>query len=128
MIKINIVFLIIILYLFPFSASKAANQEQLFCKGIYWSNKEAQYAEWKVIKRVSVHKIHFKINDLKKIAKVSFRKGNAGIVIGIGGWQNRTEEKSSLSFTYSLTNKLFKMKSRYSDIKIEGKCKGKIYL
>jgi len=128
MIEKNILCLTIILYLFPLSASKAASQEQLFCTGIYWSNKEAQYAEWKVIKRVSVYKIHFKINNLKKIAKVSFRKGNAGTVIGIGGWQNRTEEKSSLSFTYSLTNKLFKMKSRYSDTKIEGKCKGKIYL
>ena len=44
------------------------------------------------------------------------------------GKKNKIEEKSSLSFTYSLTNKIFKMKSRYSDTKIEGKCKGKITL
>ncbi len=128
MLNKNILYLILLLFLFPFSILKASNQEELFCKGIYWSNKEANYAEWKVIKRISIYKIYFKINELKKIARVSFRKGNAGTVIGMGGWENRTEEKSSLSFTYSLTNKVFKMTSRYSDIKIEGKCEGNIYL
>ena len=106
----------------------ASNKEYLTCKGIYWSNKKAQFAEWKIIKRVSAYKIYLKINNLDKIAKVSFRKANAGIVLGTGGWENKIAEKSSLSFTYSLTNKIFKMKSRYSDTKIEGKCKGKINL
>ena len=128
MLNKNILYLIVLLFFFPFSILKASNQEALFCKGIYWSNKEANYAEWKVIKRVSIYKIYFKINEIKKIARASFRKGNAGTVIGMGGWENRTEEQSSLSFTYSLTNKVFKMKSRYSDTKIEGKCEGKIYL
>ena len=119
---------IIVFLFFPNLTLHASNKEYLTCKGIYWSNKEAQFAEWKIIKRVSAYKIYFKINNLKKIAKVSFRKGNAGTVIGIGGWEDRIEEKSSLSFTYSLTNKIFKMKSRYSNTKIEGKCKGKINL
>ena len=119
---------IIVFLFFPSLPLYPSNDEYLTCKGIYWSNKEAQFAEWKIIKRVSAYKIYFKINDLKKIAKVSFRKGNAGTVIGTGGWDNKIEEKSSLSFTYSLTNKIFKMKSRYSDTKIEGKCKGKINL
>ena len=119
----------IIVFLFlPSLTLYASNEEYLTCKGIYWSNKEAQFAEWKIIKRVSAYKIYFEINDLKKIAKVSFRKGNAGIVIVTGGWEDKIEEKSSLSFTYSLTNKIFKMKSRYSNTKIEGKCKGKINL
>lgn len=119
---------IIILIFFPSFIFNASSKEDLLCQGIYWSNKEAQYAEWKVIKRISTHKVYYKINDIKKIAKVSLRKGNAGIIIGTGGWENKTEEKSSLSFTYSLTNKIFKMKSRYSDTKIEGKCIGKINL
>ena len=119
----------IIVFLFlPSLTLYASNEEYLTCKGIYWSNKEAQFAEWKIIKRVSAYKIYLKINDLEKIAKVLFRKGNAGIVIGTGGWENKIAEKSSLSFTYSLTNKIFKMKSRYSDTKIEGKCTGKINL
>ena len=118
----------IILFFFLSSILYASNLEELSCKGIFWSNKNAKYAEWEVIKRISTYKIYFKIDDVRKTAKVSFRKGNAGIVIGIGGWENKTEEKSSLSFTYSLTNKVFKMKSRYSDTKIEGKCEGEINL
>ena len=118
----------IILFFFSSSILNASNLEELSCKGIFWSNKNAKYAEWEVIKRISTYKIYFKIDDVRKTAKVSFRKGNAGIVIGIGGWENKTEEKSSLSFTYSLTNKVFKMKSRYSDTKIEGKCEGEINL
>ena len=105
---------IIVFLFFPSLTLYASNEEDLTCKGIYWSDKEAQFAEWKIIKRVSTYKIYFEMNDLKKIAKVSFRKGNAGIVIGTGGWENKIAEKSSLSFTYSLTNKIFKMKSRYS--------------
>ena len=105
---------IIVFLFFPNLTLYASNKEYLNCQGIYWSNKEAQFAEWKIIKRVSTYKIYFEMNDLKKIAKVSFRKGNAGIVIGTGGWENKIAEKSSLSFTYSLTNKIFKMKSRYS--------------
>ena len=82
-----------------------------------------------IIKKAKVTHIWTQDKSIsKKIAKVSFRKGNAGIVIGTGGWENKIEEKSSLSFTYSLTNKIFKMKSRYSNTKIEGKCKGKINL
>ena len=118
----------IILFFFPSSILHSSNLEELSCKGIFWSNKNAKYAEWEVIKRISTYKIYFKIDNLRKTAKVSFRKGNAGTVFGIGGWENRTEEKSSLSFTYSLTNKVFKMKSRYSDTKIEGKCEGEINL
>ncbi len=106
---------IIVFLFFPNLTLYASNKEYLNCQGIYWSNKEAQFAEWKIIKRVSTYKIYFEMNDLKKIAKVSFRKGNAGIVIGTGGWEDKIEEKSSLSFTYSLTNKIFKMKSRYSN-------------
>ena len=119
---------IIVFLFFPSLTLYASNEEYLTCKGIYWSNKKAQFAEWKIIKRVSAYKIYLKINNLDKIAKVSFRKANAGIVLGTGGWENKIAEKSSLSFTYSLTNKIFKMKSRYSDTKIEGKCKGKIIL
>ena len=118
----------IILFFFSCSILNASNLEELSCKGIFWSNKNAKYAEWEVIKRISTYKIYFKIDNIRKTAKVSFRKGNAGTVIGIGGWENKTEEKSSLSFTYSLTNKVFKMKSRYSDTKIEGKCEGEINL
>ena len=119
---------IIVFLFFPNLILYASNKEYLTCQGIYWSNKKAQFAEWKIIKRVSAYKIYLKINNLDKIAKVSFRKANAGIVLGTGGWENKIAEKSSLSFTYSLTNKIFKMKSRYSDTKIEGKCIGKINL
>ena len=126
--SIIILKVIVIFILFPILTLNASNEEELSCQGVYWSDKKAQFAEWIIIKRISIYKIYFKINDLKKTARVSFRKGNAGTVIGMGGWTNKTEEKSSLSFTYSLTNKIFKMKSRYSDIKIEGKCEGKINL
>ena len=118
----------IILFFFQSSILNASNLEELSCKGIFWSNKNAEYEEWQVIKKISAYKIYFKIDNVRKTAKVSFRKGNAGTVIGIGGWVNKTEEKSSLNFTYSLTNKVFKMKSRYSDTKIEGKCEGEINL
>ena len=74
---------------FPYLTLYASNEEYLTCQGIYRSNKEAQFAEWKIIKRVSTYKIYFKINDLKKIAKVSFRKGKAGIVIGTGGCEKK---------------------------------------
>jgi hypothetical protein len=129
LIKNNLFIIYIITFIiFPKATLLASNKDTLSCQGIYWSHKEAQYAEWKIIKRVSVHKIYFKINNIKKSAKVSFRKGNGGIIIGMGGWENKTEEKSSLSFSYSLTKNIFKMKSRYSDTKIEGKCEGKINL
>ena len=118
----------IILFFFYHSILNASNLDELSCKGIFWSDKDAEYAEWQVIKRVSTYKIYFKINNIRKTAKVSFRKGNAGTVIGMGGWENKTEERSSLSFTYSLTNRVFKMKSRYSNTKLEGKCEGKINL
>ena len=119
---------IIVFLFFPSLTLYASNEEYLTYKGIYQSNKEAQFAEWKIIKRVSTYKIYLKINGLEKIAKVSFREGNAGTVIRTGGWKNKIAEKSSLFFTYSLTNKIFKIKSKYSDTKIEGKCKGKITL
>lgn len=128
---LKIILFIIYIFINSISAnlnSYASNKSNLKCKGIYWSNKEAQYAEWKIIKRVSNYKIYFQINNEKKSAKVSFRKGNGGTIIGMGGWENSIEEKSSLSFTYSLTKKIFKMKSRYSDTKIEGRCEGNIEL
>ena len=72
---------IIVFLFFPSLTLYASNEEYLTCKGIYWSDKEAQFAEWKFIKRVYAYLIYLKINDLEKIAKVSFRKGNACIVI-----------------------------------------------
>ncbi len=127
--RINLLLMQIILFLlFQNKMLFASDMEKLNCKGIFWSHKEAQYAEWQVIKRVSTYKVYFKINDLKKTAKVSFRKGNAGVIIGMGGWENKAKEKSSLSFSYSITQKIFKMKSRYTDTRIEGKCVGKINL
>lgn len=126
--KIIFIILSIIFIFFPNLTLSASNKDELICQGIYWSNKKAQYAKWQIIKRVSSYKIYFKINNIKKSAKVSFRKGNAGTIIGMGGWENTINEKSSLSFTYSLTKKIFKMKSRYSDTKIEGICVGNINL
>jgi hypothetical protein len=103
-------------------------EKNVFCKGVYWSNNKAEYAEWYIIKGIPKYYINFKINNLLKKAKFSIRKGNGGTIIGTGGWDKKTGEKSSLTISYSLTNKIFKMKSRYSDTRIEGKCIGSINL
>ena len=103
-------------------------EKSVFCKGIYWSNNKAEYAEWYIIKGIPKYYINFKINNLLKKTKFSMRKGNGGTIIGTGGWDKKTGEKSSLTISYSLTNKIFKMKSRYSDTRIEGKCIGSINL
>ena len=100
----------------------------LFCKGVYWSNNKVDYSEWYIIKGTPKYKINFIINKLIKKAKFSIRKGNGGTVIGTGGWDKKTGEKSSLTISYSLTNKIFKMQSRYSDTRVEGICIGKINL
>ena len=103
-------------------------ENSLFCKGIYWSNNKAQYTEWQLIKGIPKYYIDFKINYSIKKAKFSIRKGNGGTIIGTGGWDKKTGEKSSLTISYSLTNQVFKMNSRYSDTRIEGKCSGSINL
>ena len=103
-------------------------EESLFCKGVYWSNNKVDYSEWYIIKGTPKYKINFIINKLIKKAKFSIRKGNGGTVIGTGGWDKKTGEKSSLTISYSLTNKIFKMQSRYSDTRVEGICIGKINL
>ena len=70
--RINLLLMQIILFLlFQNKMLFASDMEKLNCKGVFWSHKEAQYAEWQVIKRVSTYKVYFKINDLKKTAKVS---------------------------------------------------------
>jgi len=119
---------IISFYLLSITFCHSKEDKNLLCKGIYWSNNSAEYAEWTIIKAIPKHKIYFKINNKIKIAKFSIRKGNAGIIIGTGGWFNKTGEKSSLTISYSLTNNIFKMKSRYTDTRVEGKCIGKMIL
>ena len=106
----------------------SVEEKGLFCKGIYSSNSKVNYAEWYIIKGMPKYHINFQINNLIKKAKFSIRKGNGGTIIGTGGWNRKTGEKSSLTISYSLTNKIFKMKSRYSDTRVEGKCTGSIDL
>ena len=65
---------IIVFLFFPYLTLYASNEEYLTCQGIYWSNKEAQYAEWKIIKRVSNYKIYFQINNEKKISQSFLQK------------------------------------------------------
>jgi len=125
---IFLVLQIIFITFFKITMAYSIEEKSVFCKGIYWSNSNAEYAEWYIIKGMPKHHINFKINDLIKKAKFSIRKGNGGILIGTGGWDKKTGEKSSLTISYSLTNKTFKMESRYSDTRIEGKCTGIIKL
>ena len=125
---IFLVLQIIFITFFKITMSYSVEEKSVFCKGIYWSNSNAEYAEWYIIKGMPKHHINFKINDLIKKAKFSIRKGNGGILIGTGGWDKKTGEKSSLTISYSLTNKTFKMESRYSNTRIEGKCTGSIKL
>jgi hypothetical protein len=119
---------IIFITFFKITIVYSIEEKTVFCKGIYWSKNDAEYAEWYIIKGMPKYYINFKINDLIKKAKFSIRKANGGTIIGTGGWDKKTGEKSSLTISYSLTNKIFKMKSRYSDTRIEGKCTGKIKL
>ena len=124
-------FLILPIILFTFikiTLVHSIEEKGLFCKGIYWSKHKPEYAEWSIIKGVPKYNINFKINTLTKIAKFSIRKANGGSIIGTGGWDKKTGEKSSLTIFYSLTNKIFRMQSRYSDTRVEGKCIGKINL
>ncbi|MDB9761859.1 hypothetical protein OAC06_03495 [Alphaproteobacteria bacterium] len=119
---------VILITFFKIITVYSIEEKSVFCKGIYWSRNNAEYAEWHIIKGMPKYYINFKINDLIKKAKFSIRKGNGGTIIGTGGWDKKTGEKSSLTISYSLTNKTFKMKSRYSDTRIEGKCRGNIKL
>ena len=119
---------VIFIIFFKITTVYSIEEKSVFCKGIYWSKNNAEYAEWNIIKGMPKYYINFKINDVIKKAKFSIRKGNGGTIIGTGGWDKKTGEKSSLTISYSLTNKTFKMKSRYSDTRIEGKCTGKIKL
>jgi len=102
--------------------------EELHCKGIKWLNNETSYLEWKVKKGIPKFLVIFKNNDDLKIAKFSIRKANGGAVVGLGGWERKTGEKSSLTMTYSILNKIFKINSRYTNLRIEGKCIGKLNL
>jgi len=119
---------IIFITFFKITTVYSIEEKTVFCKGIYWSKNNAEYAEWYIIKGIPKYYINFKINNLLKKAKFSIRKGNGGTIIGTGGWDKKTGEKSSLTISYSLTNKTFKMESRYSDTRIEGKCTGIIKL
>ena len=119
---------IIIITFIKITMLHSAEEKSIFCKGIYWSNNKAEYAEWHLIYGIPKYVINFKINNSIKKAKFSIRKGNGGILIGTGGWDKKTGEKSSLTISYSLTNKTFKMESRYSNTRIEGKCTGSIKL
>jgi len=102
----------------------SSENNQLKCKGIHWLNQKALYIEWTIKKGIPKFTISFKIKNNVELAKFSIRKGNAGTIIGIGGWDKKTGEKNSLSIRYSILTKIFKMKSRYTILRIEGKCKG----
>ena len=102
--------------------------EELNCKGIQWSKNGTSYIEWTVKKGIPKFLVIFKINDDIKIAKFSIKKANGGAVVGLGGWERKTGEKSSLTMTYSILNKIFKINSRYTDLRIEGKCVGNLNL
>ena len=115
---------IIIITFIKITMVHSAEEKSIFCKGIYWSNNKAEYAEWHLIYGIPKYYINFKINNSIKKAKFSIRKGNGGTIIGTGGWDKKTGEQSSLTLLYSLSNKIFKMKSRYTDTRIEGKCTG----
>ena len=125
----KIIYLIIIIILFNVIKNiQAQSSEELNCKGIQWSKNKTSYIEWTVKKRIPKFLIIFKIKDDIKIAKFSIRKANGGAVVGLGGWERKTGEKSSLTMTYSILNKIFKINSRYSDLRIEGKCIGNLNL
>ena len=119
---------IIIITFIKITMVHSAEEKSIFCKGIYWSNNKVEYAEWHLIYGIPKYYINFKISNSIKKAKFSIRKGNGGTIIGTGGWDKKTGEKSSLTLLYSLSNKTFKMKSRYTDTRIEGKCTGMIKL
>ncbi len=124
----RILLILILSIIIYFKQSNANQNTHLFCKGIKWSHNQTYFLEWKVIKGIPKYKIVFNINDKTEVAKFSIRKGNAGTVIGTGGWNLKTGEKSSLTLTYSITNKIFKINSRYTDLRIEGKCVGDLDL
>jgi hypothetical protein len=123
-----LILIIIFLIFIKITLAHSIEEKGLFCKGIYWSKHKPEYAEWHIIKGIPKYNINFKINALIKKAKFSIRKANGGTIIGTGGWDKKTGEKSSLTIVYSLTNKIFNMQSRYSDTRVEGKCIGKINL
>ena len=111
--------------------AKNSERRDIFCRGIYSLNNTITYAEWKIIKRVSNFKIIFQLDDSQKsikVAKFNIRKGNAGTIIGTGGWLRKTGENSSLNMFFSQTNKSFKMTSRYSNLRIRGLCDKSINL
>ncbi len=124
----KILFVIILSMISFFKQSNSNQSPHLVCKGIKWYDNETNYIEWRVIKGIPKYKVIFKIKDKTEIAKFSIRKGSAGTVIGTGGWSLKTGEKSSLTLTYSITNKIFKINSRYTDLRIEGKCNGDLDL
>ena len=45
-------------------------------------------------------KIIFKLDDDSRTAKFKVRKGNAGIIVGTGGWERETGEKTSLNIFF----------------------------
>ena len=102
--------------------------ESVFCRGIYSTQNSLKYAEWNIIKRISNFKIIFKLGDDSRTAKFKVRKGNAGIIVGTGGWERETGEKTYLNMFFSQTNKSFKMTSRYSYLRVQGLCDKKIII
>jgi len=127
--NIKIMHLIIIVIFFSIiKNTQAQSNNELDCKGIKWEKNKTSYLEWTVKKGIPKFLIIFKINDNIKTAKFSIRKANGGAVVGLGGWERKTGEKSSLTMTYSILNKIFKINSRYSDLRIEGKCTGNLNL
>ena len=75
--------------------------ESIFCRGVYSTQNSLKYAEWNIIKRISNFKVIFKLDDDSRTAKFKVRKGNAGIIVGTGGWERETGEKTSLNMFFS---------------------------
>jgi len=119
----NIILIIILqFFLYKLVFSEEFQKEKIFCRGVYSFDNGIHYAEWSIEKRISSFHILFKIENIEKSAKFKIRKGNAGTIIGTGGWLRKTGERTSLNISFSQNNNTFKMNSRYSDLRIEGIC------
>ena len=96
------------------------------CNGVVRKNDKVSVTKWKLLEKKTNYELVVFIDGTNRKASFKMYKANGGMIFGNGGWRDQSGERSSLSIRYSPGIKIFKLDSRYTDLRIEGKCKGSI--
>jgi len=122
-------YLVILIFIHFSMLQQEVHSEELKsieCKGVVRKNNKVSVAEWRLMQKSKNYELIIFIDGVNRKGKFKLYKANGGMIFGNGGWKDKSEERSSLSIRYSPGPKIFKLDSRYTDLRIEGKCRGSI--